>query len=438
MTDRTERTPSAFRLNLEQQKNRAKDLLRAAKVGDKDALARIVAARGPASAASSAALKLADAQFVIARELRFANWAKLKTHIASMERERTVMAQDQPPPDGNMKTLHIRCGHDIQNTLKAAGFTGDFCPHITPYCQGPVTNGPDRHELMARFIVEGFADVLMDSKPLDYDSVLAGRQDEVLARTADDYERVVIWMEYDNYDQLALARLLAHYANARRPRLLELVLADEFPGGDRFMGVGQLPPEALRMLWSTRKPVSDAQLALGDEVWNALASPDPRRLAALARSGTPALAVMAPALLRQLCELPDARSGMSFTERLILQILAEEGSVTLSRLVQAVLKREPLFFIGDAGVARVVRETERAVEPPVLRTIQTPGERSFRNKLTLTQAGHDVLSGRRDWQSLQPPSRWVGGVHVEPGLPGWRWDEAKREAVWNERCALSS
>jgi hypothetical protein len=151
-----------------------------------------------------------------------------------MERERSAMAQEQPAPDGNIKTLHVRCGHDSQNTLKDAGFTGDFYPHITPYCQGPVTNGVDRHELMARFIVEGFGDVLVDSKPLDYESVLAGelRQDEVLERTADDYERVVIWMEYDNYDQLALARLLAHYADARRPRVLELVLVDEFPGGD--------------------------------------------------------------------------------------------------------------------------------------------------------------------------------------------------------------
>lgn len=437
MTDRTERTPSAFRLNLEQQKNRAKDLLRAARVGEKDALARIVAARGSASAANAngAALKLADAQFVIARELRFTNWAKLKTHIASMERERTVMAQEQPAPEGNIKTLHVRCGHDIQNTLKDAGFTGGFYPHITPYCQGPVTNGTDRHELMARFIVEGFRDVLTDSKPLDYESVLAGelRQDEVLRRTAYDYERVVIWMEYDNYDQLALARLLAHYANARRPRVLELILVDEFPGSDRFVGVGQLPPEALRMLWSRRKPVSDAQLGLGREVWNAFTSSDPRRLAAIARSGTPALPVMAPALLRQLGELPDARSGMSFTERLILQILAEEGSVTLGKLFQTLLKREPLFFIGDAGVARVVQEIERAVEPPVLRTIESPGERLFRNKLTLTRAGRDVLTGTRDWHSLKPPSRWVGGVHVEPGRPGWRWDEAKRESVWNER-----
>jgi hypothetical protein len=433
MTDRTERTPSAFRLNLEQQKNRAKDLLRAAKAGEKDALGRIAALRVPASAANAngAALKLADTQFVIARELRFASWAKLKSHIASMERQWTAIGQRQPAPDGEMKTLHVRCGHDIQNTLKEAGFTGDFYPHITPYCQGPVTNGPDRHELMARFIVEGFGDVLTDSKPLDYESVLDGelRQDEILHRTADDYERVVIWMEYDNYDQLALARLLAHYANAKRPRVLELILVDEFPGGDRFLGVGQLPPEALRMLWPTREPVREAQLALGRQVWNALALPDPRPLAAIARSGTPALPIMAPALLRHLRELPDIRDGLSLIERLILQIMVEEGTVTLNKLFLTLLKRESLFFIGDAGVARVVRDMERAVEPPLFRTIETPGERTFRNKLTLTEAGRAVLNGTRDWQSLNPPPRWVGGVHVQPGLPGWRWHDAKGEAV---------
>ena len=390
MTDRTERPPSAFRLNLEQQKKRAKDLLRDAKAGEADALARLATVRAPATTAnpSGAAPKLADAQFIIARELRFETWAKLKSHIASMDQQRAAISQQRPAPDAGMRTLHVRCGHDIQNTLKEAGLAGDFYPHITPYCQGPVTNGPDRHELMARFIVDGFAELLMDSKPLDYQSVLDGerRQDEILHRTADDYERVVIWMEYDNYDQLALARLLAHYASAKRPRVLELIQVDEFPGGDRFMGVGQLPPEALRLLWTTRQPITEAQLALGREVWNALTSPDPRALAAIARAGTPALPTMAPALLRQLRELPDAANGLSFTERLILQILAEEDTITLNKLFWTLQKREPLFFIGDAGVARVVRDMERAAEPPLSRTIEVPGERTFRNKLTLTDA----------------------------------------------------
>ena len=45
MTDRTARPPSAFRLNLEQQKHRAKDLLRAAKAADPVALSRFAAVR---------------------------------------------------------------------------------------------------------------------------------------------------------------------------------------------------------------------------------------------------------------------------------------------------------------------------------------------------------------------------------------------------------
>lgn len=34
--------------------------------------------------------------------------------------------------------------------------------------------------------------------------------------------------------------------------------------------------------------------------------------------------------------------------------------------------------------------------------------------------------------SLHPPSRWLGGVHIQPGLPCWRWNESKRDAVFRE------
>jgi hypothetical protein len=437
----TSKDGGPFRLNLEQQKHRAKDLLRAAKAGEPEALVRIAHARNARTARGNdvsphsspkASPKLAEAQLAIARELRFPSWAKLKAHIASMEAQRSAIVRKQPPPDADLNTLHLRCGHDIQNTLVEAGFVGSFHAHITPYCQGPVTAGPERHELMAKFIVDGFPDVLREDKPLVYENVLAGerREDEILLRTADDYERVVIWMEYDNWDQIMLVRLLAHYADAKRPRVLELVTVDEFPGGKRFLGIGELPPEGLRLLWSTRKPITEAQLDLGREAWKALTSSDPRRFAAIARSGTPALPIMAPALLRHMRELPDVATGLGGSEKLILQIVGEEGTVTLNKVFYTSLMREPLFFLGDLGVARVVREMERAAEPPLVRTIETPGERAFSNKLTLTDAGRAVLSGARDWHSLKPPPRWVGGVHVIPGTPGWRWDESKREPVW--------
>ena len=155
MTDRTERALSAFRLNLEQQKNRAKDLLRNAKAGDTKAISRFAAVRRD----SIATLKLADAQFAIARELRFASWAKLKAHIESMDRQAVSIDRKLPPPDGELRTRHIRSGCDIQRDALEGGFVGDFLEHATPYCQGPVTQGPNRHESMARFLVGAFPDV---------------------------------------------------------------------------------------------------------------------------------------------------------------------------------------------------------------------------------------------------------------------------------------
>lgn len=422
MSEPLERTPSAFRLNLEQQKKRARDLLKAAKAGESGAIERLAAAHG----APLAAPQLADAQFAIARELRFSSWARLKSHVMSMDRHWTAIAHGGAAADGDMRTLHLRCGHDIEQTLREAGFAGDFHAHITPYCQGPVTKGPDRHARMARFIVDAFGDPGDPSSPFDYERVLREQrtEDELLLTTAHEYERVVIWMEHDSWDQLILVRLLAHYAGGPRPRQLELVAVAEYPGGTRFVGIGQLPPEALRLLWTTRRAVTPAQLALGAEAWTALASPDPRALAALARSGTPPLPILAPALHRHLRELPSLANGLGLTEQIILQILLETGTATLDRVFWMLQnEREPLPYLGDWGVAHVVRELERAVEPPLTRTVTTPGERTFANRLTLTAAGRAVLAGERSWQRLGPRPRWVGGVHVWAGESDWRWDE---------------
>src|SRR4051794_22712989 len=100
---RASQPPQHFRLNLEQQKNRAKDLLRAVKAGDPQALARVAA---QCAQASSGPIKLADAQFTIARELRLPSWSHLKEHIQRMGLQREAIDRNQPAPDADMKTLH--------------------------------------------------------------------------------------------------------------------------------------------------------------------------------------------------------------------------------------------------------------------------------------------------------------------------------------------
>src|SRR5579885_1368837 len=80
---RTRHTKEAV-LNLEQQKKQARELLRAVRAGEPDALARLRArhlrwaAEEDATVQKDAALH--DAQFVIAREQGFASWTKLKAY----------------------------------------------------------------------------------------------------------------------------------------------------------------------------------------------------------------------------------------------------------------------------------------------------------------------------------------------------------------------
>jgi hypothetical protein len=417
-----------FRLNFEQQAKRAKELLKAARSGDPRALARF---KSPP--------QLAEAQYLIAQELRCENWAALKRHIAAMTREReSVLTQAALPPDarslldGDLRTLHIRCGSDLKIPLQKAGFGGDFYEHNYPYLIGPVREGPGCLEQRARFLVENYAD--SRSPPLEYEAVLGGleRAEQQLHGSAE-YDRVVIWSEFDCYDQLVLLRLLGYYATHDRPKRLELINVGEFPGAVRFIGLGQLPPEALRMLWAKRRPALPAALQVGLDSWRALISPDPRELAHIMRSGTPPLPLLAKALHRHLCELPSSTNGLSLTEELALRLLAE-GEMNLGFLVgRLTYERDPLPGQGDLQIRDRVMSMENADARVYERRPGVDSKGASRPPWTdvfaITDVGRAVLKGEVDFLSLRPPQRWVGGVQVAAGSTDWRWNEESRSVV---------
>jgi hypothetical protein len=229
--------------------------------------------------------------------------------------------------------------------------------------------------------------------------------------------------------------LLAHYATHRRPQRLELINGGDFPGGARFIGLGQLPPEALRMLCTTRKPATPTILEFGLHAWRALVNPDPRPLAATMRSGTPALPLLANALHRHLRELPSIVNGLSFTEEMALQLLAE-GESNLIRLIgRQAFELDPLPGQGDAAVHRRLLNMEGASARVYERRPGVdPNGKSrppWTDVLTITELGRAVLRGEADFMSLAPPNRWVGGVEIGPGLPDWRWGEINRQAIRN-------
>ena len=277
------------RLNLEQQRKRAKELLARLKAQDSSAT-------------------LSQAQWAIAKRLGFSSWPKLKAHVDAIDfaaRHPDFAASDEA------RTTHWRCGNDIAHSLQLAGFKGRFQMLSDPLCMGPVRDLPtdDYQALRAAFISQAFA--------LD--------QNEATRRLADEYlqlealahaEHSVLWCEADAYDQLFLIRALAGLE--RVPKKLELIEVDRIPGVQRFIGIGQLAPDLLAWLWPQRRLIDEQAVQLAKQAWAAYCDSSPVKWAQLAHGTHPALPFLAPALLRQLQELPGARDGLSLTERLTL------------------------------------------------------------------------------------------------------------------------
>jgi hypothetical protein len=151
------------------------------------------------------------------------------------------------------------------------------------------------------------------------------------------------------------------------------------------------------------------------------------------RSGTPALPLLGAALHRHLRELPSVENGLSLTEQLALNLLAErEGS--LQEVFVALNQRlDPLPGQGDLQVRDCVLGMESASERVFTRRpgVDRNGKARppWTDVLAITELGRAVLAGHIDFRSLKPGPRWVGGVEVGAANPDWRWDERTRDAV---------
>ncbi|MBR0663788.1 DUF1835 domain-containing protein [Roseomonas hellenica] len=424
----TDRPASPFRINLEQQRKRAKDLLKGLRAGDADAQQRF-RVQHPKAVAQGAMpddlARLSEAQLVIARELGLPSWPKLKAHVEAMDNAWDRIISGDAAVDRGMATLHIRCGSDIAPSLRQAGFAGDFLEYSDPLCQGPVLDAPDWLERRADFLAESYGEGVGRNRAQIASDLAAAEAG--LRSAAERYERIILWFEHDSYDQLILARCLAQFAEAA-PARLDLVSAAGYPGAMRFIGLGQLPPEALRLLWDARAPVSEDALQAGRAVWDALRAPDPRPLAGLAAAGIPALPQLGAALRRHCQELPWTGTGLSLTERLILELLAERPRTVGEAYAALMMEREPLPWLTDLMIRSIV-EAMKAARAPVFTGAFAGEDRHWpQERLTMTPLGRAVLAGEVDWLSLHPPARWLGGVQIA-GAPCWRWDAATASVV---------
>jgi Domain of unknown function (DUF1835) len=300
--------------------------------------------------------------------------------------------------------LHVTNGESAGNTLRQTTLGGAVLSWQDVLHEGPVPalSRAELRAVRARYLSEcgwGSERSLLESLE---------RRDRLFEHALEADSSVVLWFEHDLYDQLQLLQALT----LARESQLELIQADA--------DLGPLAPDELEALWPRRRPVTLHMRAFAREAWDAVCAPEPTGLVALAGRDSPALPHLGSALRRLLEELPDARSGLSRTERQLLEPLLD-GPRRPAELYLASQAGEEAAFLGDAWawkrLAELVPLVETLPPPPPL-----GDPREFLSaRVRLTPLGRKVLAGEADRFDVAPVDRWLGGTPVDGT---WRWDAA--------------
>lgn len=308
--------------------------------------------------------------------------------------------------------LHLRCGTDIRDTLRAAAIPGEFLEWADPICQGPVLALPEPEYLERR---RAWLSAAWELPRAEVDAKLQPMS--MLPARLEPHDEVCLWFEHDLFDQSILIQILAALAEARElwPRL-RIVSIDRHPQVRRFIGLGQLKPELLGPLYPQRTPISPEAFELAVRAWDAWREPTPDRL----RRGdwhSEALPFLAGAIARHLDEFPRDDDGLGLTQRLTLTAIHDaqtsQGHGYAMQIFGRLLSElEPTPWLGDLMWWAYLRELAAGPAPLIEMLGEFPAEH-----LTLTPLGRAVLAGEKNWLDVSGPteygpSRWRGGVEI--------------------------
>jgi len=323
------------------------------------------------------------------------------------------------------KRLNITNGDGAAGVIRSSAVEGDILPWQDLMFEGPFPAGLDLEATSQQR-----AAYLAAAYPTDRDVAAEFQERDRLFGDAGRYDEIVLWFEHDLLDQLQLLQILDLFAG-NRSASLDLICIDDHPDVDEFRGLGQLLPRHLPALLDARTPVTEKQFALAQAGWAAFRAPDPREVETFLNGETSALPFLAPALARHFEEFPSADTGLSRTDRQLLDLVAAGRGDPLTLFLDN-MAQETCLFMGDwSTFRRLAVLCEGAT--PLLRNRSggpfryPPRDRIdidvFRlQRLALTKAGHEVLDGAADAADLNPIDLWLGGVHLCDGAPLWRWD----------------
>lgn len=331
--------------------------------------------------------------------------------------------------------LHILNGDAMVKAFDAAALPGERLVWREALIAGPVTFLHTKAwiERRAEHLASAYgADPLTCRRDLE-------AQEMGLLHALENGREIVLWFEADLFCQLHLIYILFRIDAGRKggvvPRVT-LVSARSI-GEDPYAGFGRMTSEELGGMFTMRERLSLAPLRLGCAAWSMYASDYPLRIEHLLEEGTDGLKDLGPALRAHLARFPSTENGLGSIQQGALELIAD-GAITFGDLFRAFATRLPLYGLGDFQFWNELLPLIAGPRPLLVAAgIGSPRrallEGTFaRAEVRLTPLGAAVLAGREDALRLNGIDCWLGGVHLRPGHPLWRWDRRAGRLVGGE------
>jgi hypothetical protein len=315
----------------------------------------------------------------------------------------------------SVNTLHVTNGDSVLHLWKKAGLLGTHMAWRDVLHEGPVPAGLTLEELS-----RVRADYLASR---GYGNAIKIHHDfekrDALIRRAGEFEEIVLWFEHDLFDQLHILQILAVL------RELEIGAGSvQLTQSDQYLGL--LSAEELMALYPKRRFLTSAMETAAANAWASFTAESPQQLHAASMKAYAGLPFLAPALKRMCEEFPATGSGLSRTQKHLLEACAQ-GARRKEDLFRRSQAREEASFLGDAACYAQIDDL--CAEPaPLLSELE--------NGYELTVLGRRVLAGDADWLEHQQMNRWIGGTHLTAENE-WRWDEASERMAQGARAAQS-
>ncbi|UQZ84311.1 hypothetical protein SK3146_03557 [Paenibacillus konkukensis] len=330
--------------------------------------------------------------------------------------------------------LHIVNGDGFGSILQASGMEGEILVWRESLYEGPIsadlTNEAALEARLRYFAERGVPEALFRS--------YTDSQEEALRLIAQ-HDKVILWFEYDLFDQSMLIYLLMRLRQYRemwagKTRLF-LLCIDSFPGVHPFKGLGQLSSDQARSLAGTWQPITDEQLELGSRAWLAYASDDPRAVVELLHEDTSALPFVSRAMEHHLERFPSVSNGLNRVEQLTLEAV-HGGATRIDSLFRQISEQTLDYGMGDLQYWGYLRSLNQGPSPmiridgPALPRYDQNGPIKFEAWcLTMTDFGVEVMASEKDAVLSNGIDRWLGGVHLQGKHRVWRWDTESQSLI---------